>query len=153
MIHIKKILCPTDFSDASVNAFRYAYEFARSMGAEVVVVHVVESLPIMSGDAAVAFVPIEADLEKAAEVELTKLLADDKFKCITITRVVLVGEPADVILQQAKTQDVDLIILGSYGRSGISRLIMGSVAEAVTRKAPCPVLIVKANEKEFIAEK
>lgn len=151
MIHIKKILCATDFSDASKNALRYANEFARSMDATVVILHIVEPRPITT-DMSVAYIPIETDLEKAAEDDLAQLVVDEKYKGITATRIVLIGEASEMILQQAKTQDVDLIILGSHGRSGLSRLLMGSVAEAVVRKAPCPVLIVKANEKEFIAE-
>lgn len=151
MIHIKKILCTTDFSDASKNALRYANEFALSMGATVIILHVVEPRPIAT-DMSVAYIPIEADLEKAAEEDLAQLVIDEKYKGITATRLVLVGSPAEMILQQAKSQDVDLIILGSHGRSGLTRLLMGSVAEAVLRKAPCPVLIVKANEKEFIGE-
>ncbi|NTW49519.1 MAG: universal stress protein [Chlorobiales bacterium] len=151
MIHIKKILCTTDFSDASKNALRYANEFARSMDATVIILHIVEPRPIAT-DMSVAYIPIETDLEKAAEDDLAQLVIDEKYKGVTAKRLVLIGEPAEMILQQAKALDVDLIILGSHGRTGLTRLLMGSVAEAVVRKAPCPVLIIKAKEKEFIAD-
>lgn len=149
MITIKKILCPTDFSDASKNAVRYANEFARTMNAEVIFLHVVEPRPITT-DMSVAYLPIETDLEKAAEEDLTALLEEEKDKGISAEKIVLVGQPAETIIEQSKVYDVDLIILGSHGRAGLTRLLMGSVAEAVLRKSPCPVLIIKAEEKEFI---
>jgi len=149
MFTIKKILCPTDFSDASKNAIRYANEFARSMQASVIFLHAIEPRPIAT-DMSVAYVPIETDLEKIAEEDLASLMEEEKIKGISATKEVIVGHAADVIIEQAEEQDVDLIILGSHGRTGITRLLMGSVAEAVLRKAPCPVLIVKAEEKEFI---
>ncbi|ACF14956.1 UspA domain protein [Chloroherpeton thalassium ATCC 35110] len=149
MFTIKKILCPTDFSDVSKNAVRYANEFARSMQANVIFLHVVEPRPIAT-DMTVAYIPIETDLEKIAEDDLSNLIEEEKVKGISAAKSVMVGHPSDIIIEQAESQDVDLIILGSHGRTGITRLLMGSVAEAVLRKAPCPVLIVKAGEKEFI---
>lgn len=151
MITIKRILCPTDFSEASKNAIRYTNEFARTMNADVIFIHVVEPRPITT-DMSVAYIPIETDLEKAAEEDLITLLEEEKDKGIAAKKIVLVGQPAETIIEQSKANDVDLIILGSHGRAGLTRLLMGSVAEAVLRKAPCPVLIVKAEEKEFIKE-
>ncbi|NTW51918.1 MAG: universal stress protein, partial [Chlorobiaceae bacterium] len=72
-------------------------------------------------------------------------------KGIEVQAEVMIGIPADMILSQAVDLDVSLLIMGSHGKSGLSRLLMGSVAEAVVRKAKIPVLIVKAEEKEFIS--
>jgi universal stress protein A len=121
------------------------------MNADVVFVHVVEPRPITT-DMSVAYLPIETDLEKAAEDDLNELLSEEKDKGINARKVVVVGQPAETIIEQAEIHDVDLIIIGSHGRAGLTRLLMGSVAEAVLRKAPCPVLIIKAQEKEFIKD-
>jgi len=151
MITIASILCPVDFSEASHNAIRYACEFARSMGSKVYLLNVVEPRA-MAADMALNYIPVEEELEKAAVEDLKPILQQALDAGITAQSEVMIGTPADVILQQAADWDVNLLIMGSHGKTGLSRLLMGSVAEAVVRKAACPVLIVKAKEKEFISE-
>ncbi|NTU90690.1 MAG: universal stress protein [Chlorobiaceae bacterium] len=150
MITIKSILCPLDFSDASKNAFRYACEFAKSMGSKIHLLHIVEPRP-MAADMSLAYIPVEEDLEKAAREDIEPLVADARAKGIDVQADVMIGIPVDVILQQITEFDVSLLIMGSHGKTGLSRLLMGSVAEGVVRKAGIPVLIVKAEEKEFIS--
>lgn len=150
MITIKSILCPVDFSDSSRNAFRYACEFARSMGSQIHVLNVVEPRP-MAADMALNYIPLEEDLEKAAREDLDALVRDAVASGLDIRTDVVVGTPAEVILQYMEDFDVSLLIIGSHGRTGLSRLLMGSVTESVVRKAGIPVLMVKAGEKEFIS--
>jgi nucleotide-binding universal stress UspA family protein len=150
MITIKSILCPLDFSDASRNAFRYACEFAKSMGAKIYLLNVVEPRP-MAADMTLTYIPVEEDLEKAAQEDLEPLVQEAKTRGIEVEANVMIGIPVDVILAQLADMDVSLLIMGSHGKTGLSRLLMGSVAEGVVRKAGIPVLIVKAQEKEFIS--
>jgi universal stress protein A len=151
MITIKTILCPVDFSDASLNAVRYACEFAKSMGSKIYLLNVVEPRP-MAADMSLNYIPLEEELEKAASEDLEKIREDIAKKGLPVEGDIEIGTPAEAILARAEDPDVNLVIMGSHGKKGLSRLLMGSVAEEVVRKAHCPVLIVKAGEKEFIAE-
>jgi universal stress protein A len=151
MFKIRTILCPVDFSDASRKAVQYAREFASNMGAAVYLLNVVEPRP-MAVDITLNYVPLEEDLEKAASEDLKVILQEFIQAGLKAECAVEFGNPSDVILDKAAELDVNLLIMGSHGKTGLSRLIMGSVAETVVRKANCPVLIVKAEEKEFIGD-
>jgi universal stress protein A len=151
MFKIHTILCPVDFSDASKKAVRYAQEFASNMGASVYLLNVVEPRP-MAVDVSLNYVPFEADLEKAAKDDLEVILEEFRRAGLRAECGVQIGNAADVILDNVNALNVNLIIMGSQGKKGLSRLIMGSVAETVVRKANCPVLIVKNEEKEFIGD-
>ena len=151
MFKIHAILCPVDFSDASRKAVQYAREFASNMGAAVYLLNVVEPRP-MAVDITLNYVPLEEDLEKAAAEDLELILHEFIQVGLKAECMVEFGNPADVILEKTGELDVNLVIMGSHGKKGLSRLIMGSVAETVVRKANCPVLIVKAEEKEFIGD-
>ncbi len=150
MIHIQKILCPIDFSAPSRNALRYASEFAKAMNAKITVMHVIQPQPI-AADVNVPYVPLEVDLEKNAREELEHLVKETVQEGVLVEQIIAFGLPSDCVIAQAKKENVDLIILGTHGRTGISRLLMGSTAESVIRHAACPVLVVKASEKEFIS--
>ncbi len=113
--------------------------------------NVVEPRP-MAVDVSLNYVPFEADLEKAAKEDLEVILEDFRRIGLRAEYGVVIGGPADSILEKIETLNVNLVIMGSHGKKGLSRLIMGSVAETVVRKANCPVLIVKAEEKEFIGD-
>jgi len=153
MITIKSILCPMDFSEASKNAYRYACEFAKSMGAKVLLLNVIEPRPI-AADMTLNYIPLEEDLAAAAKEDFVPMIEQCKSAGLDVSADVMIGVPAEVILQQSVDLDVNLVIMGSHGKTGLSRLLMGSVAEAIVRKAHVPVLIVKAHdqEKEFISE-
>jgi universal stress protein A len=151
MFKIHSILCPVDFSDASRKAVKYAREFALNMGASLYLLNVVEPRP-MAVDITLNYVPLEEDLEKAAAADLQSILQELLSAGLTAECAVEFGNPSEVILEKAEKHDVNLVIMGSHGKKGLSRLIMGSVAETVVRKANCPVLIVKAEEKEFIGD-
>ncbi|NTW82522.1 MAG: universal stress protein [Chlorobiaceae bacterium] len=152
MFKINTILCPVDFSDAARKAVDYAREFAVSTGASIYLLHVVEPIPIPPVDASLNYIQIEEELEKAAQTDLNVLKDSLLSKGLKVDCGLETGNPSDIILEKVEELEVNFIIMGSHGRKGLNRLIMGSVADAVIRKAVCPVLIVKSEEKEFIGE-
>jgi nucleotide-binding universal stress UspA family protein len=141
----RTILVATDFSDASTLALEYARVLAQRFGAGFRVVHVVET-PVPA--AASLYVPdVSAVAEKAvaeAQQRLTNVLAT--LDGDEVLGQVLVGHAAKKIVEYAADHDVDVIVMGTHGRSGLAHLLMGSVAERVVRTAPCPVLTVRESE-------
>jgi nucleotide-binding universal stress UspA family protein len=134
------ILYPTDFSPGSASALRYACALARDCDARLVVVHALEPAVAMVGEA--ALVPSDlAELRDAAKKQLDALQPTDP--SVRMERVFREGPAPAVILDVADEFKADLIVMGTHGRTGLKRLLMGSVAELVLRKAPCPVLTVK----------
>jgi nucleotide-binding universal stress UspA family protein len=139
MLPIKTILHPTDFSDHSDHAFRLACALARDYGARLLVLHVAEP-PTAAAAEGVLMLPPAFDVEPLRE-RLQQLWPEDRK--IPVEHRLVQGDPATEILRVAEEAKTDLIVMGTHGRSGVSRLLMGSVAEALLRKAPCPVLTVK----------
>lgn len=141
MFPIRKILHPTDYSDPSRSALEMACALARDFGAELVVCHVAPPPVIAAGDGLVVELPSgETDEQVAARLERVEPDAPG----VPVMRRPLRGDPVSEIVRLADELDADLIVLGTHGRSGLSRLLLGSVAEGVMRKAPCPVVTVKA---------
>jgi len=143
-MNVKRILFPTDFSHCNDAALKYASTLAADANALLYIVHVHERQDISAamGEAGFAY-PSAYDTADSAEVRdrLTKVVP-------TVAEVAydhhfLTGSPLREILKFAEREHVDLIVMGSHGRTGLSRLLMGSIAEGVMRKALCPVLIVK----------
>ncbi len=106
----------------------------------------------MAVDITMNYIPLEGDLQNAAKEDLQLVLLEFQQAGLKVDSSIEIGNPSDVILDKSRELDVNLVIMGSHGKKGLSRLIMGSVAETVVRKANCPVLIVKAEEKEFIGD-
>lgn len=144
----KTILFPTDFSDASGTAFQYAVDYARLANAKLLIVHVHEpALPIIGGE--IAYLPpLDADPQRR-KLALQAIVPADA--SVEYSHRLLAGDPASEIVNLAKSEHVDLIVLGTHGRTGLERLIMGSTAEQVLRRAPCPVLAVKEPIAELAA--
>jgi universal stress protein A len=138
-MNIKKILCPIDFSDFNKAANAYASLLAKSMGAEIVYLHVyLPDVPFGS----YAYVDPEQE-EKLDLKQLKKIQPTEKG--VKASHVVECGPPTDRIVEYANENEIDLIVMGTHGRTGLGRLLMGSVAEAVVRKADCPVLALKST--------
>lgn len=144
---ITRILVPVDFSPHSDRALRYAARLAGWLGASVELVHVVDN-PFASGAwTSEIYVPslpqmlesLVADARKRLEA-LKKVVADQGVK---VDAMVLEGQPAFAIIDHAADGRFDLIVMGTHGRTGFSHAFMGSVAERVVRRAPCPVLTVR----------
>jgi nucleotide-binding universal stress UspA family protein len=127
---------------------------ARSFGAELHVLHVVENLLAHAVDVysyASAAPGVQRDLEREAREQVDALLDDDdrhELRAVAVTKTS--NGPADAILDYARENGVDLIVMGTHGRSGVAHLFMGSVAERVVRMALCPVLTVRHPEHEFV---
>lgn len=152
-INIKRIVCPVDFSESSDHACRYAVALASGFGAELMLLHVV-SPPIaaLPGDHLVPDM-MQADIEAIAEASrnrLTQQVGDMAEQGLNVQSKVLSGIPFLEIIRYSKEWNADLIIMGTHGRAGLQHLLIGSVAERVVRKAPCPVLTVKHPQHEFV---
>jgi universal stress protein A len=152
MAEWKKILCAIDFSDLSRVALADAAALARRLDAELALVHVYEPPPPVALD---VVVPTEGLFESAsAELEgrLEAWTSDAQMLAGRPVRsIVRVGIPATEIVHCATEDGVDLIVLGTHGRSGLKRLVLGSVAERVLREAHCPVLVVHDGERNEAA--
>jgi nucleotide-binding universal stress UspA family protein len=140
MLPIRKILHPTDFSDRSQAAFEMACALARDYSAELIVVHVTRPPLVYAPDGIAVATATEEPYD--ARVKLAEVRPADPR--VTVTHHLLEGEPAEQILKAARAVSADLIVLGTHGTTGLARLLMGSVAESVVRKATCPVLTVRA---------
>jgi nucleotide-binding universal stress UspA family protein len=136
-MQIQTILFPTDFSPASEAALDYAISLARDANAKLLLLHIAEPLPVY-GDVPYYGVPEpdKAELER----RLHAVSVDTRLR---VERRLVAGYPAEQILAEAAKDAVDMIVMGTHGRTGLTRLLMGSVAERVVRGATCPVLAVK----------
>jgi len=153
MIKLAKILYPTDFSDLSLVALKYAKSFAKQYNAQLHCISVVDEgyqyWLALGPDGVPMTVDVEqliASHQKKME-EFAKEHLSDVDKLIT---KVIAGKPFVEIVEYAKEQAIDMIVLATHGRSGLSHILLGSVAERVVRKAPCPVLTCRPGEHEFI---
>jgi nucleotide-binding universal stress UspA family protein len=154
MIRLKNILVATDFSEPSDAALAYGRQLARSFGARLIVFHAAENIAAR-GYGADGFVFLEPDLqsqvEAAARTHARSLISDEDCQELGAEAVVVTAiSPAAAITEYARREQIDLIIVGTHGRSGVAHLMMGSVAERVVRTAPCPVLTVRHPEHEFV---
>ena len=138
-MNTRKILFPCDLSTKEAEALKYAASLARERAAELLIVHVNEP-PVVYGEGMYYYGVPEPD-SKAIETMLAAVrpeIADVKYEHRLVD-----GDPATEIVALAKREGVELIVMSSHGRTGLGRLLMGSVAETVMREAECPVLIVK----------
>lgn len=147
MVNIRRILAPTDFTEHTRPALRYAVELAEKFGAELILLHVIPDAVLAMPDAVMpAPVPM-ADLNaltQSGRDGLAHLIAAEKIGHLRPRAEVRIGSPATEILAAATDLRADLLCIVTHGRSGLARLFMGSVAEAILREAPCPVLTVRS---------
>jgi nucleotide-binding universal stress UspA family protein len=136
MIQLSKILCPTDYSDSSDKAVRYAIEFARRVNAHVRFLHIQEPEGLVRKT---------GSEDTPMSENFTNMLLAEKKKGLTADVKIVSGVPTEAIIKHAHEWFADLIIMGSHGRTGLMRIMMGSVAEAVFRSAAIPVLLVKQD--------
>lgn len=138
MLPIRTIIHPTDFSENSQAAFEVACAMARDYRASLYFVHVEPPSPVFAELGAIPPVPVDRE---AIERRLSEIRSANP--AVRITPMLLDGDETTEILAFAEKAHADLIVMGTHGRSGLSRLLMGSVAEEVLRRAPCPVMIIK----------
>jgi nucleotide-binding universal stress UspA family protein len=144
---ITRILVPVDFGPHSDRALRYATYLAARLGASVELVHVVDN-PVASGAwTAEVYVPNLPQLLESLIGEANKRLTGMKSivagQGVEVETTVLTGQPAHTIVDHARARGFDLIVMGTHGRTGLSHMFVGSVAERVVRKAPCPVMTLR----------
>lgn len=151
-IGLKRILVPIDFSACSKKALRYARPFAEQFHAEVVLLHV-SSLNYMvaEGFGGIDLPTLREDLIQDAESQLSEILKTLESDQMTASLVVREGRAATEIVELAKAENIDLVVMSTHGYSNIKHVLLGSVTENVVRHAPCPVLVVRENEHEFVA--
>jgi nucleotide-binding universal stress UspA family protein len=151
MIAIKKLLVPTDLGEYSQFALKYAAAFAEAFAAKVYVLHVHEPYPQGAVFEGIVYdSELVAKAEARARLELEAIVAQLTIRKIQAEALFATGRPYIEIVGAAEKLGVDLIVLATHGRRGVSHLVFGSNAEKVVRLSPCPVLTVKHPEHEFV---
>jgi universal stress protein A len=141
---MRRIVCPTDFSESAVGAERHAADLARALGAELVLVHVASDAPMWRAGLMTPTLRgvYESQRKWAADALAARAVALAA-KGAPARSVVKVGVASEEIFRVAAEEHADMIVMGTQGRTGLERLMLGSVAERVIRAAPCPVLTVR----------
>lgn len=155
MIRLKHVLVATDFSEPSEAALNYGRELARSFDAQLHLIHVAEDVYawLMPPEGVMPdFDQLQETLIESAREQVKALLTDEDRRDLRAEAVVRVSRStAAAITDYARACGADVLVMGTHGRGGAARLFLGSVAEKVLRSAPCPVLVVRRPEHEFIA--
>ncbi len=146
----KKILCPVDFSEFTKDVIAYAADISKQYGAELHVLHVIPNLtyftPYESFLTPENLVAIEKNIQDEVDRDFGKIL---KNVDIDVKKAVRTGVAFVEIIDYAKAEGIDLIVMGTHGRSGIEHILIGNVAEKVVRKSPCPVMTIRPKGKGF----
>ncbi|ASQ90650.1 universal stress protein [Prosthecochloris sp. GSB1] len=148
MVQLSKILCPTDYSKTSEKAVRYAIELARKVNAHVRFLHIMQPENIAEKTAYSYGVMSRGGGGEVVSEDFRALLMEEKKKGLSADILILRGNPYDTIIEQTNNWSPDLLVMGSHGRTGLNRILMGSVAEAVFHAVDIPVLLVKQNAAE-----
>ena len=139
----KKILVPLDGSELAKKALEHAEELAKTYSAEIILFQVVPLMPIYGAPELVTPVIVDEKQKEAAEMDLTKLAEEMKTRGHKVTAIVRTGQQVAVeIIDFAKGSGVDLIVMCTHGRSGITRWVLGSVAHKVLTRAETPILLI-----------
>lgn len=147
---IKQILVPVDFSPCARKALAYALPFAKTYGATITLLHVVEPIYLAGEYGVIDAAEIEASLRQGGQTALEKFVAEEIPAGIRAATSLRVGSPAREVVQAAKDLPADLLVISTHGRTGLGHVLLGSVTERVVRAAPCPVLVVREREHEIL---
>lgn len=153
MFDLKRILIPTDFSKYAEAALPYAKAFAEKFGAELFLLHVVQDLAVFMPDMITGTAPVMPDFQQltgAVHAAFERVIKDHGLGPLSVHGEVREGVAFYEIVRFAQEANIDLIIMSTHGRTGLAHVLLGSVAEKVVRKAPCPVLTVRHPEHEFV---
>lgn len=153
MVDIKNVLVATDFSEWSDAALVYARALAGTFGARLHVLHAVEF--VATADVMGIAVPdLYKGVESSARQDLENLVSETDREILGVKTILITGgTPAHAIVEYAGKAAIDLIVVGTHGRRGLSHMVLGSVAERVVRTAPCPVLTVRHPQREFVVSR
>ena len=141
--NIKKILIPTDGSDYSMRAAEYGISIAKMLGAEVTVAYVIDTVVLDQIAKVTEREDVERELKEDGESYINYVLGLAGKQKVKAASLIVKGRPFEQVVQLAKGLGMDLIVMGTYGRRGAERILIGSVAERVIEYASCPVLVVK----------
>jgi nucleotide-binding universal stress UspA family protein len=141
--NIKKILIPTDGSDYGMRAAEYGVSIAKMLDAQIMVVYVIDDVVLDQISKVTEREDAERELKQDGQRHINYVLGLAKKEGIKAASLLAKGRPFDQIVHLAKEQNMDLIVMGTYGLKGAERILIGSVAERVIEYSPCPVLVVK----------
>jgi len=149
MSQIKKILCAVDFSEATNRVAEWAAYLGKCMGAEIVVLYAVPNMSRYSNfDVSSGYIAnFEREIMHGAESNMKDCLKTN-LKGIKAQGIVVMGDPAEKIMETAEEQGVDVIVLGTHGRKGLDRIVFGSVADHVVKSASVPVLTIRPYDMD-----
>jgi len=148
---IKRILVPVDFSACSRKALQYALAFAKQFGSEIVLLNVVQVNIPVGEYSSIDFSELEAEVCRNSQEQLNEWAKKEVLEMAPVNVLLRTGSPASVIAEVANHLTADLIVISTHGRTGLKHVWLGSVAENVVRLAPCPVLVVRQHEHEFVS--
>jgi nucleotide-binding universal stress UspA family protein len=148
---IKHILVPIDFSDCSKKALQYALPLAKEHQAAITLLYIVPPAYGAGEYGGIDYARLEASMREGGEKELAKLAVDEARGEVSAAALVRVGSPAVNIIEVARSLPADLIVISTHGRTGLKHVLLGSVAEYVVQRAPCPVFVVREREHEILA--
>jgi nucleotide-binding universal stress UspA family protein len=151
MVVFKEVIVPTDFSEHSLRAVDYAIEIAEKFGSRLKLIYVIEPF-LQAADVSwtsVDFDELNKSHQKSAEQQLDQILKERIPKSVVAESMILFGKPFVEIVKVAREDNADLIVMATHGRGAVAHILMGSTADKVVRKAPCPVLTVKHPKHMF----
>ncbi len=148
-LRIARILVPTDFSEESKGAIRYATRLAETFGASIHLAYVIDSLGDLKGAEVVPWNADSAQVVVVMQCKLAELANEEIEELVPVYPHVASGQAVEGIIALARNSLCDLIIISTHGRKGVSHALVGSVAERVVRHAHCPVLVVRTHECDF----
>ncbi len=149
-LRLERILVPVDFSAPSQEALSFARRLARSFGAGITLLHVVETTAVAPFPEMPAYLDYSSEDLDAAKRDLRALAAEISDDAKTVRAVVRNGLAAHEIVEAAKELDSDLIVIATHGYTGWKHFCIGSTAERVVRTAPCPVFVARAKEHDLV---
>ena len=149
-IRLKRILTPIDFSDAANKALKYASALAAQFQSQLVLLHVVEFNYVGSEFGAIELSQMTAEMQENAAKHLEEWRAREVGDRVTAECLVRTGRPYHEIIEVAAQSNIDLVIIASHGHTSLAHIVLGSTVERVVRYAPCPVLVVRRQEREFV---
>lgn len=150
VLRLQHVLVPVDFSAPARKAVAYAVAFARQFNARLTLMHVMEMSFAGTGMAEIEVPLLENEIRQNALQEMDKLCKEALDPKVPSATQIRIGRPWHEICLAAKELNVDLLIVGTHGYTGLTHVVMGSTAERVVRHAPCPVLVVREKEHEFV---
>jgi universal stress protein A len=141
-VRVEKIILPFDFSECSQQALNYAISFARNFNSKILLLHVMALSPYVP-EIAISMESDQVGLKKKLDEKVRSEVLKIKEQGIEAEGFCVIGEPHSEIIEFTEKEDADMIIMGTHGRTGLTHILLGSTAERVIERAPCPVLTLK----------